>query len=1015
MTASATSVSPVAGRRVFADRPGSARIDRAFWVVSLIILLSDVTFIYVNYLNSQDVLYENLAAEGQRQETLFALNLHTQGLHMQQVATYLANQAEVRQLFLAGRDAVIAEGGGPGGERAAKLRRALYEQVAPSWKKVAGAYKARQLHFHIGPGDTSFLRVHKPSKFGDDLSKIRHTITHAIRDNRPTHGFESGRVYAGIRGVVPIAVKAPLLGNTRVMGAVEAGSSFNQMLEVLSAGTGITFSVLLDREYFYATHWPDFAARLVRERPLVGDWYIEAGADEPMLRRLLNDERVLSGVSARQPVIAAVNGVDYAVYGFPFRDFLRNTDTTQPPIGAIVAWYDIGDALAAAQGSLYNNILLGIGAFVLIETLLFSAWRLARRRMQLVIDQKTHALSEANSALQEEVGLRMRSERKLKNYQVHLEVQVEERTRSLSETVGALQLEMEFRRSVEQELQVQRDKAQITLRSIVDGVISTDIEGRVQYMNPAAQELTGWSSREAEGRRLDDVFRARDLERSGEPMDFARCLREDFRREHGENTELQRRGGQTLIVEHSLSPIRGEGGEHLGLVLVFHDDTEARELAVQLSYQASHDALTGLVNRRAIEMELGDVLRSCRIEQSSHAFLYIDLDQFKVVNDTCGHVAGDELLRQLAKLLQHKTRQTDSLARLGGDEFGLLLRNCPVENSRRIADELLETVRGFCFVWENRTFRVGASIGVSVIDLHSESVATVLSAADSACYLAKEKGRSRVQLSLPDDGELETRRGEMQWVSRIQQALAEDRLVLFGQPIVPVDGRSDEPPHEEILVRMLDTDGALIPPTAFIPAAERYGLMGEIDRWIVDRSFHMISQASGLWPHESSGTYSINLSGETMADDGILDYIRDRFATYRVDPHRICFEITETAAIANMASAIDLMTELKRDGCRFALDDFGSGLSSFGYLKVLPVDFLKIDGSFVRNLDGEHVDYVMVKAINEVGHAMQLKTIAEFVETEAIFEELRLLGIDYAQGFGVGAPAELPNLKVVNG
>jgi len=301
-----------------------------------------------------------------------------------------------------------------------------------------------------------------------------------------------------------------------------------------------------------------------------------------------------------------------------------------------------------------------------------------------------------------------------------------------------------------------------------------------------------------------------------------------------------------------------------------------------------------------------------------------------------------------------------------------------------------------------------------VINRDSDSVESVLSEADAACYLAKDKGRSRVQLSLPGDGELQVRRGEMQWVSRIQQALEEDRLVLYGQPIVAVEPGADAMRHEEILVRMLDENGELIPPTAFIPAAERYGLMPDVDRWIIERTCRLISQANAFWPHEVAATYSINLSGETMADKGVLYFIRDRFATYDIDPRLVCFEVTETAAIANMASAIDLMTELKHDGCRFALDDFGSGLSSFGYLQALPVDYLKIDGSFVRDMTNNHVDYVMVKAINEVGHAMQLKTIAEFVESEETVKALREIGVDYAQGYGIGVPEALAGLRVVN-
>ena len=1001
-------VDPPLGANVAPASGKTRRIDRAFWIVSLIIVLTDIAFISVNYFGARDVMLENLAAKGARQEQLFSMYLRTHGLHMQQTAAHIANQPQVRALFLAGREAVMAEGGGAGGKRAAELRQQLYELVSPNWLDLTRQYELRQLHFHMGPGDVSFLRVHSPKKFGDDLSPVRHTITHAIRDNHPTHGFESGRVYPGIRGVVPIAVDDPQTGTPVAVGALEAGKSFAQMLRILGSETSSAFAVLLTRDYFFDTHWPDFARKQLQKHPMIGDWFVEGSDDEPLLRALLHDNEVFRALGERRPVISSVEGQAYAVYSFPFRDFLREAEPHLPAIGTIVTYHAASDSLAAFDNSFRTNIYMGVFAFLLVETLLFAAWTVARRRLQRVIDEKTAALSASNDSLQIEVESRLRTERELKNQRLRLEVEVAQRTRSLSDSVAALEEEMAYRRAVEQELQRERDQAHVTLQSIIDGVITADIRGCVMYLNPAAAQLTGWSESEARGQHLDAVFPARDLEHGGYSIEFSRCLSGRCERQHGENTELTRRDGSQVIVEHSLSPIRNEDGSTLGLVLVFHDDTEARQLAVQLSHQASHDALTGLTNRRALEVELGEALNSSQVDGDVHAFLYIDLDQFKVVNDTCGHIAGDELLKQLSKLLEKNTRQSDTLARLGGDEFGLLLRNCPVEKASRIAEGLLESLRSFHFVWDERSFRVGASIGVAVISADTESVESILSAADAACYLAKDKGRSRVQLSLPDDGELQHRRGEMQWVSKIQQALEEDRLVLYGQPIVPLRSGANAGSHEEILVRMLDEQGELIPPNAFIPAAERYGLMPEVDRWIVDRTFQMINRAASLWPTESPGTYSINLSGETMADEGILTFIRERFERYRIDPAWVCFEVTETAAIANLARAIDLMSALKQDGCRFALDDFGSGLSSFGYLKALPVDYLKIDGSFVRNMDSDRVDYVMVKAINEVGHAMSLQTIAEFVENDVVVDALRELGVDFAQGYGIGRPAVLP-------
>jgi diguanylate cyclase (GGDEF)-like protein/PAS domain S-box-containing protein len=1006
MTSGSTALTTAAAVPQTVDKPKRRGLHRAFWIVSLIILLFDGIFIAVNFNNSQAVMRETLNAEGAQQEMMFDLDLRNQGLHMQQFATYLANQPQVRELFLAGREAVEREGGGPGSEAAARIRTDLYELISPGWQQVTGRYKVRQLHFHLGPGDISFLRVHKPSKFGDDLSSIRHTITHAIDSGEPTYGFESGRVIAGIRGVVPIRVERAN-GERQVVGALEAGSSFAEMLRVLESGSGVSYSVLLTGDYFHETHWPDFAAALKRKNPMLDDWYIEGTSDSDAVRKVLRDPAVQQALGQRQAVITEVTGVPLAVYSFPFRDYLRTVSPELPPIGVVLAWQDATSTLAAADASLRTNLMVGVLGFIIVETLLFVAWTLARSQLQRVIDHQVTELSDINHDLQKEIALRMQSEHRLRDYQAGLESLVDERTRSLSHTVDALQTEMAQRQEIERQLQRERDQARVTLRSIADGVITTDVDGRVRYLNPAAEHLTGWPLEEAKNRPICEVFRARDLEDNGHRLGYEKCLRGQCERQHGENTELRRRAGDIIVVEHSVSPILDEAGKTSGLVLVFHDDTEARELASQLSYQATHDALTGLVNRRAIEIELGESLRVGRNEGKRHAFLYIDLDQFKIVNDTCGHVAGDELLRQVAKLLQQRTRQSDCLARLGGDEFGLLLRDCPADKASDIGEDLLDAINAFRFVWSDRSFKIGASIGIALIDREVDSIETVLSMADSACYLAKDKGRSRVQLSSPDNRELLLRRGEMDWVSRIHDALGDDRLVLYGQPIVPVRSRAGVQPHQEILVRMLDRNGDLIAPNAFIPAAERYGMMHDVDRWIIDRSFRFIAESKRLWPEEARGIYGINLSGETMAHETILPYIKERLAHYAIDPAQVCFEITETAAIANLPRAIDLMGSLKADGCLFALDDFGSGLSSFGYLKALPVDFLKIDGAFVKNLDSEPVNRVMVQAINMVGHAMHLQTIAEFVENDAIMETLALIGVDYAQGFGIARPAAL--------
>jgi len=423
-----------------------------------------------------------------------------------------------------------------------------------------------------------------------------------------------------------------------------------------------------------------------------------------------------------------------------------------------------------------------------------------------------------------------------------------------------------------------------------------------------------------------------------------------------------------------------------------------------LSYQASHDALTGLVNRREFERRLERILAT-GLPDESHAVVYLDLDQFKVVNDTCGHVAGDELLRQVGAVLVSQVRKRDTVARLGGDEFGVLLEHCQQGQALRIAHQMREALQDFRFVWQDRGFTIGASMGLVPIGPGVDTVATVFRAADDACYAAKEQGRNRVHLYEPDDHELARRHGEMQWVPRIQEALAENRFALFYQPILPLGetGRA----HGEVLLRLLDRDGDLILPSAFIPAAERYNQMQAIDRWVIRRVFAALRDPDSVMP---SGSVAINLSGQSLSDRQFLEFVEQQIEACAVVLERICFEITETAAIGNLSLAKRFFSALKPRGCRFALDDFGSGLSSFAYLKTLSVDFLKIDGGFVKDMMRDPIDHAMVEAIHRIGHVMGLETIAESVEDERILARLKAIGVNYAQGYAVGRPRPLRKL-----
>jgi len=424
-----------------------------------------------------------------------------------------------------------------------------------------------------------------------------------------------------------------------------------------------------------------------------------------------------------------------------------------------------------------------------------------------------------------------------------------------------------------------------------------------------------------------------------------------------------------------------------------------QEYAAKLAYHASHDALTSLVNRLEFENRLRHALHTAASQGRQHVVMYLDLDQFKIVNDTCGHAAGDQLLRQVSSLLKQLVREGDSLARLGGDEFGVLLESCPMQEAIRIADELRQCVGDFRFVSEGRSFSIGASIGVVHIADASLSLTDVLSAADAACYMAKEKGRNRVQVYRPHDSEVSMRRGEMEWVSRLQRALQDGRFVLYAQEIMSIADQARRGTHHELLVRMLDEHGMVVPPMAFIPAAERYSMMPMVDQWVIQNAFTLISS---LGP--DCGTYAINVSGTSIGDERFLEFVREQFRRYKMPSRSICFEITETAAIANFDKAARFFGEMKSLGCLFSLDDFGAGMSSFGYLKHFPVDFIKIDGSFVKDVANDPVDFATVRAINDVGHAMGKKTIGEFVESDTGLAALREIGVDFAQGNWISPP-----------
>ena len=575
--------------------------------------------------------------------------------------------------------------------------------------------------------------------------------------------------------------------------------------------------------------------------------------------------------------------------------------------------------------------------------------------------------------------------------------------------IGILR-DIDERKRYEFELMEAKEKALVTLESIGDAVITTDETGLVQYLNPVAEELTGWTTKEAINKSLPEVFNIFN-ESTNEPVEnpVIRVLRDNIIIGLANHTVLINKHGKRFAIEDSAAPIRDKQGNILGVILVFHDVSSARSMAEQLSWQASHDSLTGLINRLEFEVRLNELLEK-ENDQNSHALVYMDLDQFKVVNDTCGHIAGDELLKQVASLFLKHIRDNDILARLGGDEFGVLLENCPAERAHTISNNIIRDLDQFRFLWHDKAFTVGTSIGlVPFTKTNNETISTLMSAADVACYAAKDAGRNRIHTYKQDDDELVQRHGEMQWVSQIQHALENNRFVLYCQPIVSTSADQNEPHHYEILVRMKNDEGKIIPPMSFLPAAERYNLMPDIDRWIIT---HVIKQIK-KHPLTQGSMIAINLSGNSLSDDNFLNFVITILDDKEINPKQFCFEITETAAISNLSRVTSFIATLKQRGCQFSLDDFGSGLSSFTYLKNLNVDYLKIDGAFVKDMNHDLIDKSMVEAINQIGHVMSIKTIAEFVEDKATFDALVEMGIDYAQGYYFSKPFPFEKLKSI--
>lgn len=724
----------------------------------------------------------------------------------------------------------------------------------------------------------------------------------------------------------------------------------------------------------------------VREAPhlafalvLDGDGRVLASTEEGLVDRVLTDADSRALLAARSPevrehggVVDAVMPVTLAGRVIGFVRIALSRTALEAEIRALV-WKALAYTLLAIA-------LGGVVAFLVAQAV-------TRRLERLSL--ATHAVAEGRLDVAivpdptlDEVGAL---------------------SRDFAHMVEALRAEQARRNAAEQLLWEEKELAQVTLDSIGDAVITTDMAGQITFMNPVAERLTGWSTGEARGRPLAEVFRILDetsRQSIANPVEVV--LATGTVVGLGNHTILLTRDGRELNIEDSAAPIRDREGGILGVVLVFHDVTEAHELQARMRWAASHDPLTALYNRAEFESRLAGLLARMQPGES-HVLLYVDLDQFKVINDTCGHAAGDELLRRLAVEMSQTLRPHDVLARLGGDEFGVILPYTHRARARAVAEDLLALLANHRFAWEGRTFTTGASIGLVAITEPGHGVGELLAAADTACYAAKEEGRGRIVEYSEENLDFRRRAVEMDWVARLTEALDRGRFRLYFQPIVPVTGGAGTR-HGEILLRLIEADGTVTAPGAFLPAAERYQFMGRIDRWVVENALGWLAGS-----HEDL-CLSINLSGQTLADEQFLAWALERLDTLGVDCRRVCFEITETAAIAHLGRALAFMRALKQRGCRFGLDDFGSGLSSFAYLRTLPVDFIKIDGRFVRRIAEDAVDRAMVEAVRDVARVMHMETVAEYVEDAAILGVLRELGVDYAQGWAVGKPLPLEDV-----
>jgi len=553
----------------------------------------------------------------------------------------------------------------------------------------------------------------------------------------------------------------------------------------------------------------------------------------------------------------------------------------------------------------------------------------------------------------------------------------------------------------EDELFIEKTKAQVTLEAIGEGVITTDINGNVIYLNPAAEKLTGFKSKYAINKPLSDVFIIKH-EDNNETINYPimDCIENARKIHHESGYILNCNDGTEYTIRETATPLLDKDENVVGAVLVFYDFTSIKKMSDHLAYQATHDDLTGLTNRRAFEGKMNEIINNITTDEA-HTLCYIDLDRFKIINDTCGHLAGDDLLKIISSKINEHIRKNDLFARLGGDEFGIIFYNCDIPKAIQLAENIKSSISEIKFSWGTHSFNIGSCIGVVPI-IYGETMSDLMMTVDTACYVAKDKGRNRIHVYQKNDEDILQRQGDLQWFHTINKALEEDSFVLYSQKMSPFSDKADSDIHE-ILIR-LEKDGEIVSPGSFIPAAERYSLMTKVDMWVISTFFKKIKNNKVL---SNDTHFSINLSGQTLTDESFIEFLNNELDSTNTSPDKLIFEITETVAIANFNAAINFINIFKQRGCKFALDDFGSGMSSFQYLGKLPLDYIKIDGTFVRDIQNNLYNQSVIKSIGQIGHSLGLDIIAEFVENDEILSELENYLIDYVQGYKIEKPHPL--------